>query len=97
VIELGVMCSLYLEGTGEWLIAPDEWDKIDAAWQEFVSTGRTRDRILECAQPSGAEFLFLVSQVVGMARSTRDSRAKARERDLAFKDEARADGIIDTD
>jgi len=95
-VELGVLCSIYLNGGVEWAIVPDEYDSVYAKWSTYRTVADAPNIIVDCTQPSGAEFSVLVGDIIGMHRASRESRALMRARQLAAEDEARADGIIDS-
>lgn len=95
-IDLGIMCSIYTVTSGEWSIAPEDFDRIDAIWSAYVDGGCIRNEIIHCTQPSGGIFTLLVSEIRAMHHTTRESRMLARERHLAAQREERTDGIIDS-
>lgn len=95
--EIGTTVRVFTRYAGDWCIAPEHWDEMDAAIGHWLSSGRTADRLLTLTTPEGSDVVLLASEIVGMSRSTRDSRRRVREWNRIAKSEAMEDGEIDGD
>jgi hypothetical protein len=95
VPELGNLLELTFNDGLYAYPALDEYDKIEAIWQNYVSTGKLSDRLVTVVGQAGSEFTFLISNLGFMDKTTRDSRRRLRERTLAFKREKLEDGELD--
>jgi hypothetical protein len=94
--EIDVRVEIHMLDNASIFLDPDHFDRVDAAWTEYVDTGKTRDRIIDITAPSGAEARVMLSRILCLDRTTRESRRQARARSLYFDREAKEDGIIDT-
>jgi hypothetical protein len=72
-------------------IAEHEYPGLDAAWADYVDSGRARDKLLQLETQSGSTVTLAISTVMSIEHSTRESRRAWRRRSEAFKAEQQAD------
>jgi hypothetical protein len=77
------------DGSGRsLLIAVDEEPRIDALVGEYLSSGRTRDRVVELEQIDGSSVKLPVSAIRNWFTSTPAIRRRCMELDIAMEREA---------
>jgi hypothetical protein len=95
-VELGDVCCMLLATDRDWrFIDPADYDRIDAEWNEFMSSGQRNDRLVHVEYPGGGGVTCPVSEIRGLQRETRDQRRAQREFGIAYESEKKADGILE--
>jgi hypothetical protein len=93
--DIGTAVTLYTRTDMEWLIAPHEMDRVDAAMQAFIDGGKLHDQLLHIERHDGGDLIILVSLLGTLVRSTPETRARDHAAALWYKAEQRQNGILD--
>lgn len=86
----GAFVKVYTHDGGAWCVSAEDEGSIDAAVEQWLSSGETRDTLLHMAQTDGDRLCLRASRISGWMLSTVDGRRRSAEISKAYDDEAKA-------
>lgn len=95
---VGTLYELTLTRGGGFMsfyIAEHEYPRLDALWGHYIDSGKQLDKKVDSEASNGELVSFLLSDVMTLENSTREGRRLVRQRDLAFAQEKKEDGVFD--